>query len=394
MVTVLKRDNALDVKLSTHLLAIYLLLTPLDFFPVAQGVSLQRILAFLPLLGCLFYVKSMKIYFDRYFFLPVIYIAFLIITSFYSFDVDATQNRIFTIGTNLGFILLLSFLDYNSKEIRYLIKIIVLSGWFALLLIIYTSGDLVADRVTVAIGGAAEDYNLLVGYFMFAMIYYIEQLMNKKKIKFFAFILIFLASIFITGSRGGLIAVFGAAIFYMLTWAKAQKFKFHVILKFILYLTILVLGVYLILSILPVELRERFIPTEGSFIEGAESRLDIWGSIIYKFTSSPLFNQLIGMGAGTVRHFAYEGQVGHNIWLDSLIETGLFGTVVLFVFYYSFLKKTLTLKSYVVASSFIGYMIMALSLSLYRYRPLWNILLFVLILKNYSITEDVKSEDS
>jgi len=152
--------------------------------------------------------------------------------------------------------------------------------------------------------------------------------------------------------------------------------------------------VYLILSILPVELRERFIPTEGSFIEGAESRFDIWGSIIYKFTFSSLYNQLLGMGAGTVRHFAYEGQVGHNIWLDSLIETGLFGTVLLFVFYYSFLKKALTLKSYVVASSFIGYMIMALSLSLYRYRPLWNILLFVLILKNYAITEDVKSEDS
>jgi len=391
MVTVLKSDSALDFKLSTHLLAVYLFLTPLDFFPIFPEIGVQRIFAFLPLLGSLFYVKSMRIYIDRYFFLPVIYTAFLIITSFYSFNVDETQQRILTTGTNIALILILSFLDYNSQEIRYLKKMIVFSGWLALALLVYTSRDIVAGRVTVAIGGAAEDYNNLVGYFIFTMIYYLDQLMNKKKLKYFAYVSIFLSAIFITGSRGGLIAVFGAALFYMLIWVRAQKLKYHVILRLILFISVLVLAVYFIFNMLPVELRERFIPTDGRFIDGADNRFEIWDSILDSFAAFPLANQLFGMGVGTVRHFALEGQVGHNIWLDSLIETGLFGTVFLFVFYFSFFKKAYTLKNHVVASSFFGYMILAMSLSLYRYRPLWNILLLILIIKNHGITEDVKN---
>jgi len=392
MASALNSNYIHNFKVSTHFLAIYIILAPLDFLPLFPGVSFQRVLALLPILGSLFYISSMKIYIDRFFLLPILYTTFLVVTTFYSVNYEATQLRILTTGTNIFLILLLGSLEYSSNEIDYLKKMFVLSGWVALLLILYSTRGLVTDRITVTLGGAQEDHNNLVGYFIFTIIHSIEQYINKKKLRHLGIIFIFLVVVIVTGSRGGLLAVLGASASYMIFWAVQHQLKFSVILKTIV-LFLLILGIIvLIVNFLPLEMRERFIFDEGQFLQGGETRFEIWNSIIDSFVNAPILNQIFGYGAGTVREFSLDRQVGHNIWFDALIETGIFGIILLFIVYISFYKKVSSLKSYIVASTFIGYMLMAMSLSLYRFRPIWNILLLIIILKNYNITVLSKTE--
>jgi O-antigen ligase len=121
-----------------------------------------------------------------------------------------------------------------------------------------------------------------------------------------------------------------------------------------------------------------------SFIstDGGAGRLDIWKSILSNYNSSTELKKFFGWGAGTIPYFTYNGEVGHDIWIESLVEIGIIGVMILFIFYYIYFRKACRIREYVVAASFIGYMIMTLSLSLYSYKPIWNIILLIILLKN------------
>ena len=100
----------------------------------------------------------------------------------------------------------------------------------------------------------------------------------------------------------------------------------------------------------------------------------------YKYEYVPIFNKLFGMGAATIKHFTY-GRSGHNIWIESLMEIGIIGISILGIFYIVFILKSFKMGEHIVFACFMGYIIMTLSMSLYSYKPIWNILLLILILK-------------
>lgn len=370
------------IKMITWLVGLYLLLTPLDFLPVISGVSLSKILIFIPVCGWILYVTRTKVQFDQLFFAPLVYVIIVMISFFYSYDAADTMQRIVTISMNIGAILVLSMVSYNLREIHVLIKAVVFSGWLTLILMtFYSQVDLFGGlRLTVVVNGVYQDPNYLTGFLIFPSLYYYYDLIeNKKKLSLIK-MCVFLIFILLTGSRGGLLALVGATLLLTVTWIVDKGFRMSSVVKIFSVLLLFIAVIAVAVNVLPEEIVNRYNVT--TVVEsGGTGRFAIWTMAIENFSNFSIFNKLFGCGAGTIAYFT-GGIVAHNLWLESLLEIGALGTLVLFIFYYVYLNKAYAMKEYVVAASFFGYIIMSMSMSLFSFKPIWNIMLLILILRN------------
>lgn len=369
------------IKISTWLLALYLILAPLDFMPVIPGVSLSKMLIIIPLIGYVFYVRDIKIIIDRYFIISVLYVILIMISLLYSYDPSATMQRIITISLNVGVTLVLSTLEYNNTEIKIIKRSIVLSGWFTLLLMIIYSSFHIDGRLTVSINGTYQDPNYLTGFLLFAIIYYLDDFIDKKRITSIIKLIIFLAFVMLTGSRGGTIAILGAMLFYLLAFVKSNRIKISSIIFIFVFVLIAIVSFKLIINLLPDYITNRY-TLSFTIEDGGANRFDIWKTILDNFESTTIFHKFFGMGAGTISHFSLHGKSAHNIWIESMMEIGIIGTIIFFIYYFKHLFKAYKMREYVVFATFIGYIIMGMSMSLSSYKPIWNIILLILILKN------------
>ena len=184
------------IKKGTWLLAIYLLFAPLDFLPIIEGISFSKILILLPIAGNIIYLNNYKIYMDKFFVIPILYIMVSMFSVFYSVNVSDTTERIITLFLNIGTTLFLSLRSYNAKEIYLLKKFIVYSGWLTLLLmVIYSDTNIMEGRLTIVVNGHHQDPNYLTGFLIFAVIYYFDDFMQLKKKNSAAKVIIFLVFI-------------------------------------------------------------------------------------------------------------------------------------------------------------------------------------------------------
>ncbi|WP_223592359.1 O-antigen ligase family protein [Neobacillus bataviensis] len=372
-----------NIKIITMLLAFYLFLAPLDFLPVIPGVSVSRFLILIPLGVSIFYLKNMKIRLDKFLIIPILYVMVVMVTMFYSHDLSETIQRTISIGQNIGVIIILSLLSYNRTEIRLLKRAIVFSGWLTLLLMYFYSDtqSILGGRLTVSVNGVYQDPNYLTGFLIFSIMFYFEDLIKNRSKASIVKLGVFLIFVLLTGSRGGFLAIVGSILIYSLIWTRTKKFKPSSLIILISFILIMSTIFNIALNMLPETVAQRY-DASYSLNDNAAGRGDIWESLIFSYEQSPGFNKFFGWGAGTIRYFTYNGNVAHNIWLESLIEIGVIGVLMLFILYFSYIRKAFKLKEYVMATCFIGYMIMAMSMSLYSYKPIWNIILLIMILKN------------
>jgi len=387
MVSTLSKDKGEEIKLVTWFLGIYFLFTPFNFFPILPGVSILRLLAFFPLLGLMLHGRYFKVKVDRIFLLLIGYVLFLMLTSLYTFSISQTMQRVISVGTNVVLIILISMIEYNRNEILILKKFLIYSGWIAVGMLLYSSRYIVYGRITAQIGGREEDPNYIVGFLIITFLFHLEKVVKQKKLIHLAAVFIILAVVFMTGSRGGLLAIAGATFFYLFLWIKESRIGLKRIIILLSVLTLLFSIIWGIFYFLPPELVERFTFSEEMVEAGGTGRIPIWNSIIDNFNEAPLFNQLFGKGAGTVSRFAVNFQVAHNIWIESLIEVGVIGTIILMLLYFFVMKKTYRLNESLLLSAFLGYMFMGMTLSLYSYRPIWNLIMMIAMIGN------VRSED-
>jgi O-antigen ligase len=283
---------------------------------------------------------------------------------------------------NIGALLVLSMVTYCQKEINLLKKAVVYSGWLTLLLMIfYAQVDIFSGfRLTVVVNGVYQDPNYLIGFVIFpTLYYYYDFLENRKKMSLFK-MLIFMVFILLTGSRGGLLAMGSAILLLTLAWIIEKGIKSSAVLKISGVLILLTAAFFVALQVLPQEIVSRF--TIASVLEsGGSGRTTIWAMAIDAYKDFSIFHKLFGYGAGTITYFT-DGIVAHNLWLESLLEIGVIGTLIFIIFYLTYFKKAVDMKDYVVLASFFGYIVMSMSLSLYSFKPIWNIMLLILILKN------------
>jgi len=374
-----RNDN---IKMITWLVGLYFLLTPLDFLPVFSGVSLSKIIILIPVCGWMLYVSQIKVQFDQLVIMPLLYIIVIMVSFFYSYEGADTMQRIITISMNIGIILLLSMVSYNLREINLLTKAIVYSGWLTLVLMtFYSQVDVFGGlRLTVVVNDVYQDPNYLTGFLIFPSLYYYYDLIEGKKKLALIKMSVFLVFILLTGSRGGLIALTGAILFLTFIWSISKGFKISSVVKILSGLLLCIVVFVIAMNVLPEDIVNRY--NVRTVVEsGGTGRTAIWAMAIDNYSNFSILNKLVGGGAGTITHFT-GGIVAHNLWLESLIEVGAVGTCIFILFYYVYLKKAYAMKEYVVAASFLGYIIMSMSMSLFSFKPIWNIMLLILILRN------------
>ncbi len=368
-------------------LSIYLFLIPFDFYPLIEGVSVSRFLVFLPLLGALFEIRSFKTFKGESFWV-LWYFASVSLTYFYTVDKSLTKERIITLFLNFVVIILFSMRPYSREEIEKLFKAVALSGWlFFILMVLY--GKFEDGRLFVEFDGLKQDPNYFCGFIIFPICYYLWRFLENGKFWNLASALILSVPIFLTGSRGGLLALLGSVFVICVIYIKRGDSSRFV--KFFFAALVILLVVLVFWRYLPENITNRF-TLKYTLEDNGAGRFKIWEDIIENFKDAELWNQVFGHGAATVKNFNSSNRAAHNIYIETLIETGVAGTLMLVVMYFKYGILALKLKDSFLVASYAGYMIMTLSMSLYSYKPIWNIMLLIVIVTVYNKNENYNNK--
>lgn len=376
------RYNENHIGIVALCLALYFVMMPLDSFPVFGMGSFLKVIVILPLCSIFFTGNVYKIYNNNLTRACFFYLVYSLFSVFYSVDFDLSLNSFIRLFLNMVVIIATGamYTSYNEKEIRFLKKSLVLGGVFTLLLTILFSDYSASNRLTMAVNGGSQDQNYINGYLLFALAAFTCNLFKDRK--FWAIIPIIAILIFalFTGSRGALVTITGVvAVLFAKHTFKDRK-------KRVLILTIAsasIFGVCILwedmLALLPNEVAIRF-SIDYLAENGTTSRANIWRHLLEVYANSSIMRQLFGYGyltAATINQ--YNGLVAHNIWIDHLIGSGLIGMIIFTYMQYEFLEAAIKTNDDFLIGSYIGYLIMCMSLSLVSYKPIWNCMIMILI---------------
>lgn len=381
MIEVKKKQN---ISVFITLFAVYLFCTPLDFLPIVPGVSfsIAKILILLPLFGAALELRKFLKTDGKT--LPIfLYLIIVGMSLVYSIDRGKSLERFISIGLHTILIFFVLLRRYRIDELHYLLKAYVYSAWLLLFLILFYSGSTIMNgmRLSVVINGQKQDPNYLTGFFTFSICYYLWGFIQKRKELYLVFVIIFFIPILLTGSRGGLIANSIAVLSVLFLGRK--KINITTIGIVSVLLTLLLIVVW---GILPDFIKARY-SLEFTQNDGGANRFEIWISCLNTFNNASFLRKIFGYGANSIYYLNSRHGVAHNLFIEFLLEYGIIGTIVIFwmlVYYMRLAYKTR--EGYMIAA-FIGYIVMMMSLSLYSYKPIWNILLFTIL-----ITKTMKEE--
>lgn len=366
------------------MLALYFFSVPLDFFPLVNNFSISKLTIIAPLFFIIFYLNRIEIKFNIMILLSLIYYIYILTSYFYSVNQAYTLDRIVTISLYILLILFVNSIRFEYKEIIYIEKIYAYSLILIIgLLSLFSDPNVIPGRIVVSVNGVFQDPNYLSGYLIFPTIYFLSKI-NKRN-WFFNFTMIALSFfiVLILGSRGGLIAIITSVATYLIIQSIVLK-KIKLALGFSTFVFTLLFCLYKT-GLMTSEFFQRFDPS-FTLKDGGANRFYVWEYLISIFHQGNFVNQFFGNGAGTITLLNPLQKVAHNVWIENLLEIGYLGTFVYCIFILYFLITSLfKMKNFVYFSVLVGYIVMTFSMSLYSYKPLWNILILIIILYNYKM---------
>ena len=336
------------MKICTYLIGCFLLLIPADTFEILPGISILRILALLMIFSCFLYARDSKIKLNWIIILLLGYIFFSVFQIFYTDYISNTISKVATITMYTVLLISINLTNFNDKEKEFLHKCFFYSTWMAVILILLFRAEF-EGRLTISIlGNKVEDPNQFCGYFIPGIVYYFYLFLNNKnqKIKNILILSLFLYLVFLTGSRGGL------------------------------------------LNKINPELAARF-SIENVLSSGGTGRTEIWEYYINLYGQSNLWYKLFGYGLGSLSSIY---RVAHNTWIESLLESGIIGSILLISIMLHSLKIVSKNNNIQLMSSFFALIILTLSLSLLSYKLLWGYLIIAIIFKNEKKEGNIKNE--
>lgn len=365
-------------KISPHciLSCLYFLLLPTTIAVNSSGNSILK-LATIPI-GLFFLItlifSNRKLHFNSVHIALVVYTLSVVATLF--FDADATAMD-FVLGyiLNAALYLCITVFPYNKRELDLIenVQIVLL---IVLNVITLLSGGSEDDRTTLMIFGQTSDPNYFVGFFIFPLTVALKKLVSgKRAILYLMLIAVSFYSVFLSGSRGGFLAVAvtvaGFAVLYPSGFAKRAKLLVGgLILIFILWVVFK--------PMLPEKIVERL--TWETVVEsGGTGRIAIWKSMLQEIADQP-DKLLLGRGIDAT-HRMFNGKTwgnvaAHNQMIQTLYNQGLLGLLAFLVLtgisFFRCIKKRKT-----VAIAILGMMALSLSLSFNQTtRTFWNLIAY------------------
>lgn len=379
------------IKPITIFLGLYLLIIPMNAVTIG-GFSIVRFFVIVPILLSLLQLKNKtknKKSRNLIVYSLVLFLIFTIIQIFYTEYVSVVFKNFTQLAMYAILVLLVTRINYNDKEKSYLKKMFALSSWFCILLVIFFRYDFMNYRLTYKFPGSNyEDPNYLCGYFIPGIIMCVNKIFTIKKIKFFQKIfylvslIIMLYIVFLTGSRGGLLAIF-FAMFLILMHNEEKKYFTVKNLKKLLMLVIvggiLIYVGSLLIDNLNVGILNRLSLKNIQETSG-NGRYEIWSYLFEKYSGFGFLKKILGYGFGTTYVVI---AAAHNTWITLLFENGLFGILIFGCIIWTLAKIASKSDKYY-WFILMAYIVFSMTLSLIFYKPLWGLIIMLLINDNYN----------
>lgn len=364
------------ISLHCILASVYFLMLPLTIATNSVGASFLKI-ASLPI--GLYFVISLLFY-KQEFQINIVHIALAIFTLGTASTLFVANDRasvVMIMGyfLNAALYISLSVVVYNEKELKVFeyVQVALLAIIVVLTLTDNTLGE--ANRETLTIFGQASDPNYFVGYIIFPLAVVLEKIIkSRQRLLYIALAAVGIYAVFLSGSRGGLLAVIVTLIAFALIYPKGIHKKITVMA--ILLGSLVALWIVL-MPILPENIVERMsieavLETRGTY------RGDIWMSMINEIKSSS-WEVLIGRGIAKKHAMVLNGVLdynieAHNYFIQVLYNQGIIGLVSFLILIGASVGRCIR-KRKPVAVALIGMMVLIMSLSVNpSMKTLWNII--------------------
>lgn len=390
------------IRLSARFLGLYFIMLPFDFYRVEGIGSISRILACLPIL--LTIVEQIKQHHSlRISLNPItkssLFLIFAALISLpMSISINTSLSSLFTLSMNLIMVLLVgSAKDYSDKEVIFLERCLVLCGWLtAILMISFSSFSI--DRMMFQLGKSGQDPNYMCGFMLYAFCYHLRNILNRKKIYDILIVGIIIVVVILSGSRGALFAFMGGIIASILTAKNiGATGKRKTIGGLVIILAVFFLIYWFVLPKVNSAITERF-TIQYLLQNGTVGRTNIWIYLMNKYFHSGIIRQIIGYGYGTTYLVndmpgASYGHVAHNLYVEMIISSGIVGLIAQVSLQISCIKTAFKYHKSVALSTYIAYFVMGLSLSMTSYKPIWALMIMLIVYinrgdqENESLTE-------
>lgn len=372
------------IGIAAILSAAYFICMPLSIVELPGGISLLKAVSYV--LGLVLVIKLFigreRLQLNSMHSFLAIYVVY----SIFSWFLIQTENAFVIFRGLLETSMIFAMITvrvYNKREENLLIHSWILVGLVTTVSVLLgqTAQTGEAGRVTLYLGGGAEDPNQLCGYFILPMLCCLKKLRRDRWVRsllYLALVVLMGYCVILTGSRGGLLAVVAALAAYVLFavpgWANRLKAAVAMALLASVFWTVAV-------PLLPQETQERF--TIENIVEGrGTGRYDIWAAIV-EGASKDDFGMLFGYGFGATQQFVEssgrENTVAHNHWLQIWSDQGFLGAAIFGLCFLFALIRNWRRHPYLVAAM-LGMLVLSMSLTMYpTYKPFWNVLMMAAI---------------
>lgn len=377
------KTDAKKIRPSTLFLGLYFVMMAADCFAAGSLGSLLRIFAIIPLLLLVPEFRNLRIKLPVTAIVQLAFWLLTVVSFFYTIDFDCTGKSVVTLSLNLALTICMGTMkSYSARELEYLKKSLVIGSWVTAMLMVALA-NLYEGRLVLKLGESIQDANYVNGYLLFAFVYHLNSFLKDRKILHILAVMFFTVLILLSGSRGALLAFGMAAFFSLCKYVGGKSGRSGRWIYAIILLVFAIIIFDITLMAMPDHVAERF---SWSYIvspKGTTGRLSIWKNLLGHFSRDNFGRIMFGHGYGTTRLInTYNSFVAHNLYIDSLISTGIVGCLLQIVIQAGFLiifsKNSEQDMLYVL----VGIIGMCLSLSLTSYRPLWNLMTIGLITKN------------
>ena len=365
-------------------LGIYFMAMPFDSFSAFGIGSLTKIFILLPIVAVVL-ERNTKLYFGKLSKILFLYLLYFFLSIYYAISFDLVLSKTITLILNILAVLCVGALrsGYNKKEIAFLKKALVGGGIATIVLTLLFSDISASGRLTMGVNGDTQDQNYINGYMMFAFVACINEI-AKKKLFYVIPVVGIIAFILFTGSRGSLLAFFGAAIVVILFIMYSQGKSLRALFLIAALSIVIYFSMDYVLSFLPQGVAMRF-SREYLQTHATTGRTDIMMYLVQVFVDSSVPRQLFGYGFGAtsaVNHMggSFYGLPAHNLWVDHLIMGGVCGEFLFVIMIYYYIRAAINSRDVFLIGSYAGFLLMMMSLSLISYKPIWNCMMMIMII--------------
>lgn len=359
--------------LSIYLLALILLLLPIDsaLSGLIGNISLiDYIVVIFLVVHC---VLNPNVIFKKgnvsIILLPLLYATISVVWSINRLS----QSNIMYLSYFVLFTFLLN-TKFTLSE-KSLLSKAIFGSVFLLLLFTVVFGEFYHSRLSININGYIDPNYFCTGFVL--IVAFLLWMIKSKTYRLISLIclLSLFTVVFLSGSRGSLLAISIEIICYILFLNRKNLIK---IIPLIIAFLLVAMAVFMIL---PEELTNRFNLLDSIKTDGGSGRLVIWKNMFAIYQDGSLLTKVFGYGRESSTAL-YKELVGinytpHNVYIKILLELGIVGLVLVVICIISVLRQTIKNNNSFLFAVLVGIGVGSFFLDMDNTRLIWFIILFL-----------------